>query len=123
MAIILPRLSPIRQAKTRRLDLPRYLRLDTSRYLFGVFLVLCLVGLITLAQVGVVATKGYAIANFERQRIQLLRERAQLQYRQAEAQSLTRVRLRAGELGLRTATPEQLHFVVIPPVMHGTGAP
>jgi len=108
------RISPIEGARARRLALPHYLRLDGSRYLFGLVLILSLISLIVLAQTGVVATRGYAIVRLEAQRVTLLRERTLLQERQARAQSLERIRRRADQIGLRPMHPDQARYLDIP---------
>lgn len=114
MAVNTQRISIVDQARARRLNLPRYLRLDGSRYLLGLVLILCLMSLIVLAQTGVVATKGYAIRDLEAQKVALLRERSALQVRQARAQSLERVRRRAEQIGLRPYSEAQVRYVTIP---------
>lgn len=116
MAINSQPISPIQQARVRRIDLSRYLKIDGSRYLLGVVVLLCLMSLIALAQTGVVATKGYAIAQFEQQKVDLLRERTQLQLRHAAAQSLARVRTRAEQIGLRPMSAEQARYLAVQPV-------
>jgi hypothetical protein len=117
MAVNTQRLSNLDQARSRRLNLPSYLRLDGSRYLLGLVVILCLMSLIVLAQTGVVATKGYAIAALDTQETALLRERSALQVRQARAQSLERVRLRAEQIGLRPYSDEQVRYVTVPELL------
>ncbi len=114
MAVNTQRVSPIERARARRLALPRYLRLDGSRYLLGLVLILSLMSLIVLAQTGVVATRGYAIAKLEDRRVALLRERTVLQERQARAQSLEQIRRRAEQIGLRPMAPDQARYLSIP---------
>jgi hypothetical protein len=114
MAVNTQRVSPIEQARARRLALPRYLRLDGGRYLLGLVLILSLMSLIVLAQTGVVATRGYAITKLEDKRVALLRERTQLQERQARAQSLEQIRRRAEQIGLRPMTADQARYLEIP---------
>lgn len=114
MAVNTQRISAIIQARARRLELPRYLKLDGSRYLLGLVLILCLMSLIVLVQTGVVATKGYAISQLEAERTGLIRERSQLQVRQARAQSLELIRRRAEQIGLRPVTPDQVRYVTVP---------
>ncbi len=124
MAVNIQRLFPLRQAKARRSELPRYLKLDGGRYLLGVVVILCLMSLISLAQTGVVATKGYAIAQLEAQRTDLLRQRAQLQVRQAAAQSLDRIRVRATQIGLRPLDDTQVRYITLAPeLLVDTNAP
>ena len=117
MAVNTQRISTVDQARSRRLSLPRYLQLDGSRYLLGLVVILCLMSLIVLAQTGVVATKGYAIAKLEAEKTALLRERSALQVRQARAQSLSRVRLRAEQIGLRPYSDAQVRYVTVPELL------
>lgn len=114
MAVNTQRISNIEGARARRLALPKYLRLDGGRFLLGLVIILSAMSLIVLAQTGVVATKGYAISALERQKVELTRERSLLQERQARAQSLERIRRRAGEIGLRPITDEQVRYVELP---------
>jgi hypothetical protein len=114
MAVNLQRFSSISQARERRISIPQYLRLDGSRYLLGLVLILALMSLIVLAQTGVVATKGYAISRLEAEKTALIRERSQLQAREARAQSLELIRRRAEQIGLRPITPDQVRYLDIP---------
>ncbi len=107
------RLTPLRHAKARRRDLVDYIRLDGSRYLLAVIVLLCLMSMIALGQTGVVATKGYSIVALERELVELKRERGQLQQQYAEARSLDRIRVRAAELGLRPMDLAQGHYLQI----------
>jgi cell division protein FtsL len=113
MAINVERFSPLNQARARRQEMTRYLKLDGSRYLMVVVILLGLMSMIALVQTGVVATKGYAIVELETQRATLLRENSDLELRMAAAQSLGRVRARAEELGLRPVTDEQIRYITI----------
>lgn len=127
MAVNTQRISSLEGARARRIALPRYLRLDGSRYLLGLVLILSLMSLIVLAQTGVVATRGYAIAKLEDQRVALLRERTLLQERQARAQSLERIRHSAEQIGLRPMSAEQARYLAVPeistPALAPTAAP
>jgi|GEM_PF-326616 hypothetical protein len=114
MAVNTRRIFPLQQAKERRGSVSRYLELDGSRYLLGAIILLCLVSLIALAQTGVVATKGYEISQLEQERVQLLRERSQLQMRLAAAQSLHEVQRRALVLGLKPMTEDQAIYMIVP---------
>jgi hypothetical protein len=113
MAVNTQRISTIQQARVRRIALPRYLQLDGSRYLLGLVVILCLMSLLALAQTGVVATKGYEIANLQAQETQLMRDRSQLLARQAQAQNLERIRRRAEQIGLRPLTEDQVRYIDI----------
>ncbi|NTW97094.1 MAG: hypothetical protein HGB28_00900 [Oscillochloris sp.] len=114
MAVNTERISSILRARERRLSLPRYLRLDGSRYLLGLVLILALMSLIVLLQTGGVATQGYAISDLEAEKTVLMRERSQLQVREARAQSLELIRLRAEEIGLRPITSDQRRYMEVP---------
>lgn len=113
MAVRSQKINNIQEARLRRIELPHYLRIEGSRYLLGMIALLCLMSLIVLAQTGVVATRGYAIAQLQNERTLLLRERAQIQLQLSQAQSLEQIRERAGELGLRPWTPEQVRYLTI----------
>lgn len=117
MAVNTQRISSIHRARERRVALPQYVRLDGSRYLLGLVVILCLMSLIVLAQTGVVATKGYAISALETEKIILLREQAQLQVRYAQAHNLEQVRLRAEAIGLRPRTPDQVRYIEVPELL------
>lgn len=114
MAVNSHRISTIEGARARRIALPRYLRIDGGRFLLGLVIILSAMGLIVLAQTGVVATKGYAISALEAEKTMLIRERSLLQERQARAQSLNRVRRRAEEIGLRPITDDQVRYMELP---------
>lgn len=114
MAIRFEDLSPIRQARVRRRELPHYLRFDVSRSLLIAVVMLCLMSLIALGQTGVVATKGYAIVELEARRTELLRTRSQLQLEYAAAQDLKRIYARAAEIGLRPTNSNQVRYLVLP---------
>ncbi len=113
MAVNTERLSSILRARERRLTIPHYLRLDGSRYLLALILFLSLMSLVVLLQTGAVATQGYAISELQAEKTVLMRERAQLQVREARAQSLTLIRQRAEAIGLRPIQPEQLRYIEI----------
>jgi hypothetical protein len=114
MAVNTQRISTLENARARRLALPRYLRLDGGRFLLGLVVILCAMSLVLLVQTGIVATRGYAISALERQQLELSRERSLLQERQARAQSLDRVRQRAGEIGLRPLRLDQVRYMDLP---------
>lgn len=121
MAVNTQRISTIGKARERRIALPRYLRLDGSRYLLGLVLILALMSLIVLVQTGAVATRGYAISQLEGEKTALMRERSQLQVREAQAQSLELIRRRAEQIGLRPITPDQVRYLDIPEEGTGNG--
>jgi hypothetical protein len=121
MAVNSERFSSIAGARARRLELPRYLRLEGSRYLLGLVAILGLMSLIVLLQTGTVATKGYAIARLEQNKTTLLRTRTELLERQASAQSLERVRIQAEQMGLRPLKPTQARYLSLPETLGPAG--
>lgn len=115
MAVNLERIPFITAARAQRPGIRNPSRwLQGGRYLLVLIGVFCLLSLIVLLQTGAVATRGYAIADLETQKTMLLRERARLQERQAQAQSLERVRLEAEKMGLGPLKPEQVRYMLIP---------
>jgi hypothetical protein len=114
MALYTPQMFAPRRVAVRRKVLTRYLAFDGSRYFLRVVLFLCLMSLLTLAQTGILATRGYTVAELETRQTTLLRERDLLHARYAEMQSLERVRSRAEALGLRPMRREQVQYITIP---------
>jgi hypothetical protein len=84
-----------------------------SSYLVHIIVLLCLMSLLTLGQIGVVATKGYAVSALQTEKTLLLRQRDQLEVRYATAQSLEHIRRRAEQIGLRPISPDQVEYVTI----------
>ncbi len=115
MAVNIRQLFPLRQAKARRSQLPRYLQLDGGRSLIAAALLLSLMSLITLGQTGRLTTKGYEIAQLQARKAELLRERSSLQLRLSEAQSLASIERRAREMQLQPMAPQQARYVTIAP--------
>ncbi|MCS6938659.1 MAG: hypothetical protein RMJ55_09200 [Roseiflexaceae bacterium] len=114
MAVTLKPLYPtIREAKERRIELLRYLRLDGGRRLIAAALLLALMSGLNLAQTGRLAAQGHAVAQLQRQQVELLRERSNLQLRLARAQSLVDIERRAARLNLRPVKPEQARYITI----------
>jgi hypothetical protein len=114
MAVTLKPLYPtIREAKERRVELARYLRLDGGRRLIAAALWLALMSGLTLAQTGHLATQGHAVAQLQRQQTLLLREQSNLRLRLARAQSLADIERRALRMNLRPMRPEQARYITI----------
>lgn len=114
MAVTLKPLYPtIREAKERRIELLRYLRLEGGRRLIAAALLLALMSGLNLAQTGRLATQGHAVAQLQRQQTELLRERSNLQLRLARAQSLADIERRAARLNLRPMKLEQARYITI----------
>ena len=113
MAITLKPLYPLKDAKERRVELGRYLKLDGGRYLIAGALLLSLMSLVSLGQTGRLATQGYEIAQLQNHKENLLRERSQLQLRLSKAQSLTQIERRAAEQNLRPMTQDQARYITL----------
>ncbi|NJN67462.1 MAG: hypothetical protein HC884_12495 [Chloroflexaceae bacterium] len=115
MAVNTERFFPQHQVRVRvrRRDLSKYLAFDSSRYLLHVVVLLCLMSLLTLGQTGILATRGYTVADLESRQTRLLREQNQLEVRYATAQSLDRIRRRASQIGLRPIRQDQIHYLTI----------
>lgn len=113
MAVHAQRLSFLRQIKKRRHTFSHYLTSHSSRYSIWIIVLLCLISLLTLGQTGMVATKGYAVAELQSQRTELLRDMTHLEVQLASARSLDRVRSRAEQMGMRPATRNQIRYVTI----------
>jgi hypothetical protein len=116
MAVDIRKLFPLEQARVRRIELSRYLRLDGGRYLIAATLLLSLMSLISLAQTGRLATKGYQLAQLQAYQTELLRARGALQLRLSEAESLAAIEKRAKDLHMRPMAPEQARYITITPV-------
>jgi hypothetical protein len=115
MAVNVRKLFPLEQARERRLELMRYLRLDGGRYLIAAALLLSLMSLLSLGQTGRLATRGYQLAQFQIRQTELLRERSALLLQLSEAESLQTVEKRAKMLNLRPMAPEQARYITITP--------
>jgi hypothetical protein len=120
MAVNIRQLFPLQQAKARRSQLGRYLQLDGGRYLIAAAVILSLMSLISLGQIGRVATQGYEVANLQSVQKELLRERSALQLRLSEAQSLQQIQQRAKNLNLHPMTPDQAKYITIAPPAQDT---
>lgn len=115
MAVNLRQLFPLQDAKVRRLELGRYLRLDGGRYLIAAALILALMSIVALGQTGRLASQGHELTSLQDQRVALQRERNDLLLRLSQAQSLEGIEKRANELKLRPITTEQLRYVTLAP--------
>lgn len=113
MAVNTQHFPSLRRDRVRRERLSRYLTFDSSRYLLSLIVLVSLMSLISLGQTGVVATRGYAVADLEAQQTNLLRKRNQLEVRYAAAQSLEHIRTRAEQLGLRPIAQNQIRYLTI----------
>src|SRR4029450_8753279 len=113
MAVNIRQLFPLQQAKARRSQLARYLRLDGGRYLIAAALILSLMSLISLGQTGRLATQGYEVTQLQAEHTELLRQRSALLLQISEAQSLPKIEQRAKGLDMRPMTPDQARYITI----------
>ena len=117
MAVNLRQLFPLQEAKVRRLELGRYLRLDGGRYLIAAALILSLMSIVSLGQTGRLASQGHELSTLQDQRVALQRERNDLLLRLSRAQSLEEIEKRANEIKLRPITSEQIRYITLAPEM------
>jgi hypothetical protein len=113
MAVNIRELFPLRQAKARRIEIGRYLRLDGGRHLIAAALLLSMISLISLNQTGRLAAIGYDITTLQQRKTILLRERNDMLLRLSQAQSLDTVRKRAEEQKLRPLTADQVRYMTV----------
>lgn len=104
---------PLQHARERRVQHPKYFRLGAPGLIAGSVITVCLLSLLYLAQTGRVATRGYVLQELQADRVGLLREAEQFEYRIAAANRLDSVETRATALGLRRAAPAQLRYATI----------
>jgi hypothetical protein len=104
---------PLKHARERRAQYPRYFKLGYAGLLAGTVVAVCLLSILYLAQTGRVATRGYMLETLKEQHTGLMREAEQYQYRIAAANQLDKIEERATKLGLRRATPAQLRYATI----------
>jgi hypothetical protein len=117
VAVNVRQLFPLQQARERRVEVGRYLRLDGGRSLIAAVLVLVLMSLISLGQTGRLASIGYQVSQLQRERTVLLREQSRLHLQLSRAQALNQIRTRADAQGLRPLTPDQVRYTTITPIL------
>lgn len=117
MAVNVRQLFPLQQARERRIEVGRYLRLDGGRSLIAAVLVLVLMSLISLGQTGRLAATGYQVSQLQQQRTVLLRDQSRLHLQLSRAQALDQIRKRAEAQGLRPMTPDQVRYTTITPML------
>lgn len=115
MAVNIRQLFPLQQAKLRRSQLARYVKLDGGRYLIAAALILAMLSLLSLGQTGRLATQGYELANMQAEHTELQRQHSALQLRLSEAQSFLKIEGRAAALKLQSMAPEQARYITIAP--------
>lgn len=91
MAIPLRQLIPLQQARLRRIEIGRYLKLDSSAAYIAVAVLCALMGVALITQTARVAQTGEEIILLNKQKSSLTTEQKDLQYRIAKGQSTTHI--------------------------------
>lgn len=113
MAVVQRKL-PLQSARLRRMHIPNaYFKLSESWLLAGVFVIVCILSIMFLAQTGRVATEGYRLQELQREYLQAQNETEQYEFRIAQASRLELIADKAQKLGLRQATNEQTRYATI----------
>lgn len=113
MAIPLRQLFPLQQARLRRLELGRYVRLDESRTYIALALLLALMGIVTVAQTVRVAQTGHQIDMLLQERTQLEREQKTMMLQIADAQSMQRVEAYAKETNMIPNQDVTIQYMIL----------
>ena len=113
MAIPLRQLFPLQQARLRRLELGRYVRLDESRTYIALALLLALMGIVTVAQTVRVAQTGQQIDLRLQERIQLEREQKAMMLQIADAQSMQRIEAYAKETNMIPNQDVSIQYMIL----------
>ena len=113
MAIPLRQLFPLQQARLRRLELGRYVRLDESRTYIALALLLALMGIVTVAQTVRVAQTGHQIDLLLQERTQLEREQKAMMLQIADAQSMQRVEAYAKETNMIPNQDVTIQYMIL----------
>ena len=104
---------PLKHARERRAQYPRYFKLGYAGLLAGTVVAVCLLSILYLAQTGRVATRGYRLEQLQQERTRLKHDAEQYEYRIAAANRLDKIEERATKLGLQRATATQLRYATI----------
>lgn len=88
MAIPLRQLIPLQQARLRRIEIGRYIKLDSGSGYIAVAILCALMGLALITQTVRVAQIGSEISALQKQKTTLVRTQKDLQLRVANAQSI-----------------------------------
>jgi len=113
MAIPLRQLFPLQQARLRRLELGRYVRLDESRTYIALAFLLALMGIVTVAQTVRVAQTGHQIDMLLLERTQLERAQKTMMLQIADAQSMQRVEAYAKETNMIPNQDVTIQYMIL----------
>lgn len=113
MAVVQRKL-PLHTARLRRLHVPNaYFKLSESWLLAGVFVIVCILSIMFLAQTGRVATEGYRLQELQSEYLKAQQETEQYEFRIAQASRLDVIADKAQKLGLRPATNDQTRYATV----------
>lgn len=113
MAIPLRQFFPLQQARLRRLELGRYIQLDSSRTYIALALLLALMGVATVAQTVRVAQTGHEIDVLLAERTQLERAQKAMMLQIADAQSMQRIEKYAKDTNMIPNQDVTIQYMVL----------
>jgi hypothetical protein len=115
MAIPLRQLIPLQQARLRRIEIGRYIKLDSGSAYIAVAILCALMGMALITQTVRVAQIGEEITALHQQRTGLMREQKDLKLRVAQAQSIPHILEYVNESGMVPSNQVDVEYVVLDP--------
>jgi hypothetical protein len=115
MAIPLRQLIPLQQARLRRIEIGRYIKLNSSSAYIAVAILCALMGLALITQTVRVAQAGEEITALHKQRTKLEREQKDLKLRVARAQSIPYILDYVKASGMVPVSQIDVEYVVLEP--------
>lgn len=115
MAIPLRQLIPLQQARLRRIEIGRYIKLDSGSGYIAVAILCALMGLALITQTVRVAQIGSEISALQKQKTTLVRTQKDLQVRVAKAQSIPYILDYVTQNGMVPLSQVEVEYVVLEP--------
>jgi hypothetical protein len=115
MAIPLRQLIPLQQARLRRIEIGRYIKLDSGSGYIAVAILCALMGLALITQTVRVAQIGSEISALQKQKTTLMRTQKDLQLRVANAQSIPYILDYVNKSGMVPLDQVDVEYVVLEP--------
>ncbi len=115
MAIPLRQLIPLQQARLRRIEIGRYIKLDSGSGYIAVAILCALMGLALITQTVRVAQIGSEISALQKQKTTLVRTQKDLQLRVANAQSIPYLLDYVNKSGMVPLDQVDVEYVVLEP--------
>jgi hypothetical protein len=115
MAIPLRQLIPLQQARLRRIEIGRYIKLDSGSGYIAVAILCALMGLALITQTVRVAQIGSEISALQKQKTTLVRTQKDLQLRVANAQSIPYILDYVNKSGMVPLDQVDVEYVVLEP--------